>query len=163
MNLIVAVDKNWGIGCENKLLADIPEDMAFFREKTNGKVVVMGQKTFESLPNGALPKRNNFVLTLDKNFTAENITVCYSLDEFFEASKGFAGKDIFVIGGEQIYKLMLPYCKHCYITKMYAEFRADTFMTNLDEHPDWTVVSAEKMSTQSGIDIEFVTYMNSKN
>jgi len=68
-----------------------------------------------------------------------------------------------VIGGGQIHKLMLPYCKHCYITKMYAEFRADTFMTNLDEHPDWTVVSAEKMSTQSGIDIEFVTYMNSKN
>ena len=159
MNLIVAVDKNWGIGCDNELLADIPEDMAFFREKTLGKVVVMGQKTFESLPNGALPKRNNFVLTFDKEFTAENVTICYNLDEFFEFAKEYENDDIFVIGGEQIYRLMLPYCERCYITKMYAEFPADRFIPNLDEHPDWIVGSTQKMSTQSGIDIEFVEYV----
>ena len=158
MNLIVAVDKNWGIGCENKLLADIPEDMAFFREKTAGKIVVMGEKTFKSLPNGALPNRKNFVLTLDKNFSAENVTICYSLEEFFEVSKDFNSDDIYVIGGEQIYRLMLPHCDCCYITKMYAEFEADTFMENLDEHSDWAVESAKKISTQSGVDIEFVTY-----
>ena len=69
MNLIAAVDKNWAIGCKNKLLVSIPADMKFFRETTTGKVVVMGRKTLESFPNGqALKKRVNIVLTHDINF-----------------------------------------------------------------------------------------------
>ena len=71
MNLIAAVDKNWAIGCKNKLLVSIPADMKFFRETTTGKVVVMGRKTLESFPNGQpLKKRVNIVLTHDKNFKA---------------------------------------------------------------------------------------------
>ena len=162
MNLIVAVDRNWGIGCNNELLARIPEDMKHFREKTLGKTVVMGRKTFESLPNGALPDRENIVFTRNKEFSAENVEVFLCDAEssgqmFFYIPKN--SDDMFVIGGAEIYKFFLPYCKRAYVTKIDAEFPADRFMENLDEHPDWTVESAEKMSTQSGVDIEFVTYI----
>ena len=163
MNLIVAVDRNWGIGCGNKLLARIPEDMAFFRETTMNKTVVMGRKTFESLPNGALPNRTNIVLTRNKNFTAENVIVHTDLDSFFEWLKLYEvvkSDDIFVIGGEQIYKQALKYCNRAYITKIDAEFStADKFMGNLDLRDEWQVESVKKIPTQSGVDIEFVTYV----
>jgi dihydrofolate reductase len=120
---------------------------------TMGKAVVMGRKTFESLPNGALPNRRNIVLTRDKNFTADNVEIYHSLNDFsFDDSA-------FIIGGEQIYKQALPYCKRAYVTKIDAEFEADRFMENLDLHPEWQVESSKKISTQSGIDIEFVTYV----
>jgi len=162
MNLIVAVDRNWGIGCGNKLLAHIPEDMKYFREKTMGKTVVMGRKTFESLPNGALPNRRNIVLTRNPEYKAEGAEViCF---EAKGSSQGFFyvpenSDDMFIIGGEQIYKLFLPYCTRAYVTKIDAEFEADAFMVNLDKHEDWVVESAEKMSTQSGVNIEFIVYM----
>ena len=155
MNLIVAVDRNWGIGCDNKLLAHIPEDMKFFREMTTGKVVVMGRKTFESLPNGALPNRDNVVITRNDDFKADNVRV--QADLLVDNSD-----DVFIIGGEQIYRQALPYCKYAYVTKINAEFEADRYMENLDEHPDWTMESSKKISTQSGVDIEFVTYVNTK-
>lgn len=79
MNLIAAVDKNWAIGCKNKLLVSIPADMKFFRETTTGKVVVMGRKTLESFPNGQpLKKRVNIVLTHDKNFKAGDAIIVHS-------------------------------------------------------------------------------------
>jgi len=156
MNLIVAVDRNWGIGCDNKLLAHIPEDMAFFREMTMGKVVVMGRKTFESLPNGALANRENIVLTRDNKFAAENVEVFCDLAECFERCRG---ENVFIIGGAEIYRQALPYCARAYVTKIDSEFEADRFMENLDERSDWVVESERKMSTQSGIDIEFVVYV----
>ena len=80
MNLIAAVDKNWAIGCKNKLLVSIPADMKFFRETTTGKVVVMGRKTLESFPNGQpLKKRVNIVLTRDKNFKAGDAIIVHSM------------------------------------------------------------------------------------
>ncbi|MCL2837478.1 MAG: dihydrofolate reductase [Oscillospiraceae bacterium] len=154
MNLIVAVDKNWGIGCDNKLLAHIPEDMKFFRVMTTDKTVVMGRKTFDSLPNGALPNRNNIVLSRDENFKADNVRVHNSI--------GIGDDSVFVIGGESIYKQYLPLCTRAYVTKIDAEFEADRYMENLDKDPDWAVESSKKMSTQSGINIEFVTYVNTK-
>ena len=162
MNLIVAVDNNWGIGCDNKLLAHIPEDMAFFREMTMGKVVVMGRKTFESLPNGALPNRENIVLTRDEHFSAENVIVMGGGDiGYFDMVEWFYNNsdNTFVIGGESIYRQALPYCTRAYVTKIDRTFEADRHFPNLDEHNDWVVESSKKMSTASGIDIEFVTYV----
>ena len=160
MNLIFSADRNWGIGCDNDLLAHIPEDLKYFREKTTGKVVVMGERTLLSLPGSKpLPNRENFVLTFDENFKPEGVTVCFSKEEFLEIAKNYDGDDVFVIGGEQIYKLFLPHCKKAYVTKIDAEFPADRFMENLDELPEWSVESSRKMSTQSGVDIEFVTYV----
>ena len=171
MNLIVAVDKNWGIGCGGELLARIPEDMKYFREKTLGKTVVMGRKTFESLPNGALRDRENIVATRNKDFSAENTVTCCINNAITFNKQTFPkimvdnvaidvnDDDIFVIGGESIYRKTLPYCNRAYVTKIDAEFPADRFMENLDLLPEWVVENAEKMSTQSGIDIEFVVYI----
>ena len=82
MNIIVAVDKNWAIGFENKLLNSIPEDMKFFRETTTGKVVIMGRKTLESFPNGLpLKKRVNIVITRDKNFFVKDAVIVHSVED----------------------------------------------------------------------------------
>ena len=99
MNLIVAVDKNWAIGMDNKLLVSIPQDMKFFRETTKGKVVAMGRKTLESFPGGQpLKNRVNVVLTSDKKYNVKGTVVVHSIDEMVEELKKYNDEDIFVIG-----------------------------------------------------------------
>ena len=100
MNLIVAVDKNWGIGKNNKLLVSIPSDMKFFRNETNGKVVVMGRKTLESFPNGMpLKNRTNIVLTRDQNYQVKDTIVVHDIPELLEELKKYPDDQIYVIGG----------------------------------------------------------------
>ena len=107
ISLIVAVDKNWGIGNKGKLLASLPEDMKFFKETTTGNVVIMGRKTLDSFPGGrALANRDNIVITSDPEFSRENVIVTHSPKEALEAAKRLK-KDIYVIGGGQIYRDML--------------------------------------------------------
>ena len=104
MNLIVAADKNWGIGKDNKLLVSIPSDMKFFRQETMGKVVVMGRKTLESFPNGLpLKNRTNVVLTSDKNYQVKDAVIVHSIDEVLEELKKYDGDEIYVIGGGKVY------------------------------------------------------------
>ena len=103
MNLIVAVDKNWAIGKDNKLLVSIPDDMKFFRETTSGKVVVMGRKTLESFPNGKpLKNRVNIVLTRDESYQVKDAIVVHSKEELDKELAKYNSDDIFVIGGESI-------------------------------------------------------------
>ena len=95
MNLIVAADKNWGIGKDNKLLVSIPSDMKFFRQETMGKVVVMGRKTLESFPNGLpLKNRTNVVLTSDKNYQVKDAVIVHSIDEVLEELKKYDDDEI---------------------------------------------------------------------
>ena len=111
MNLIVAVDSNWAIGKENKLLVSIPQDMKFFRETTKGKVVAMGRKTLESFPGGQpLKNRVNVVLTTDKNYKVKDTVIVHSVEEMVEELKKYNSEDVYVIGGESIYRQLLPYC-----------------------------------------------------
>lgn len=101
MNLIVAVDKNWAIGCGNRLLVSIPADMKFFRETTMGKVVVMGRKTLESFPAGQpLKNRTNIVITKDKNYKVKDAVVVTSVEEALEELKKYGEEEIYVIGGK---------------------------------------------------------------
>ena len=110
MNLIVAADKNWGIGKDNKLLVSIPSDMKFFRQETMGKVVVMGRKTLESFPNGLpLKNRTNVVLTSDKNYQVKDAVIVHSIDEVLEELKKYDDDEIYVIGGGKVYEELLPY------------------------------------------------------
>ena len=103
MNLIVAADKNWGIGKDNKLLVSIPSDMKFFRQETMGKVVVMGRKTLESFPNGLpLKNRTNVVLTSDKNYQVKDAVIVHSIDEVLEELKKYDDDEIYVIGGGKV-------------------------------------------------------------
>jgi dihydrofolate reductase len=159
MNLIVAVDENWAIGCGNKLLVSIPQDMKFFRETTMGKVVVMGRKTLESFPGGQpLKKRTNIVITRDKDYEVKDAIVVHSVEEALEELKKYNEEEIYVIGGESIYRQMLPYCKLAHVTKIRHAYEADTYFPNLDEMADWEVTGVSDEQTYFNLEYEFVRY-----
>lgn len=159
MNLIVAVDKNWAIGNDNKLLVSIPQDMKFFRETTMGKVVVMGRKTLESFPGGQpLKKRTNIVLTRDKNYQVKDAIVVNTVDELLQELKKYDEDEIYVIGGESIYRQMLPYCNVAHVTKINHAYEADTYFPNLDEKDEWVVTGVSDEQTYFNLEYEFVRY-----
>ena len=160
MNLIVAVDKNWGIGFENKLLVSIPDDMKFFRETTTGKVVVMGRKTLESFPGGRpLKNRTNIVLTKNRNYKADGAIVVHTLEALREELKKYPSEEIYVIGGASIYAALLDDCDVAHVTKIDYAYRADTFFPNLDEKPEWKVVADSDEQTYFNLEYRFYKYM----
>ena len=159
MNLIVAVDKNWAIGCNNKLLTSIPADMKFFRETTTDKVVVMGRKTLESFPSGQpLKKRTNVVLSKDRNYKVKDAIVVHSLEELNEELAKYNAEDIFIIGGESIYRAMLPYCKRAYVTKIDYMYDADTYFPNLYEMQEWTLTGESEEQTYFDLEYTYTRY-----
>lgn len=163
MNLIVAVDEKWGIGRKGELLANIPGDLKYFKEKTIGRVVIMGRKTLESMPNKrGLAKRKNYVLSRNSEFFAERCETVHTEEELSEKLKGTDPDDIFVIGGDSIYRKFYKKCSKCYVTKMYADLKADRFMVNLDEDPDFDLVKESEMHVENGINYRFLVYENRK-
>lgn len=159
MNLIVAVDKNWAIGLKNKLLISIPADMKFFRDTTMGKVVVMGRKTLESFPGGQpLKRRTNIVLTRDKKYQVKDAVVVHTVEELLEELKRYDEEDIYVIGGESIYRQLLPYCKVAHVTKIDHAYEADTYFPNLDDMEDWEITGVSDEQTYFDLEYEFVRY-----
>ena len=154
MQAIVAADKNWGIGKKNRLLVSIPSDMKFFREKTTGKVVVMGRKTLESFPNGRpLKNRTNIVLTKNKDYAVKDAVIVHSEEELKEELRKYKEEEIFVIGGESVYRMLLPLCSAVYVTRIEQELEADTFFPNLDEKKEWKMT--EEGEEQTCFDLEF--------
>ncbi|MBD5556889.1 MAG: dihydrofolate reductase [Roseburia sp.] len=159
MNLIVAVDKNWAIGNKNQLLVRIPADQKFFRETTTGKIVVMGRKTLESFPNGLpLKNRTNIVLTSDSSYAVPGAVVVHSMDELHEELKKYPGEDIFVIGGETVYRQLLDECDTAHITKIDYAFEADTYFPNLDERDDWEITADSEEQTYFDLEYYFYKY-----
>lgn len=159
MNLIVNADKNWGIGRENQLLVHIPNDMKMFRQTTTGKVVVMGRKTLESFPNGMpLPKRANIVLTTDPEYDGRGAVVVHSKEELFEELKKYQSEDLFIIGGESIYRMMLPYCDTAYVTRLDYAYDADTYFPDLDELEEWEIVQESEEQTYFDLEYVFLKY-----
>ncbi|MGB4658336.1 MAG: dihydrofolate reductase [Mobilitalea sp.] len=163
MQLIVAVDKNWAIGYQNKLLVSIPADMRFFREETANKVLIMGKNTLESFPGGQpLINRVNIVIALEKDYKAKGTIVVYSIEEALEEAKKYKSEDIYVIGGASIYKQMLPYCDKAYITKIDFAYQADTYFPNLDEMEDWILSEESEEQTYYDLAYTFCTYHRQK-
>lgn len=161
MKLIVAVDKNWGIGKDGDLLTSIPDDMRFFRETTQRHVLVMGSKTLRSFKNcRPLPGRLNIVLTRSGASFAGAV-VCRSIEQALKLLKAFSSDDIMVIGGGLIYSQLLPYCSKAYITKMHFDGEADTFMPNLDESGSWKLSSESELKDFEGLTYSFTEYENS--
>lgn len=159
MNLIVAVDKNWAIGKKGNLLVSIPGDQKMFREETLGKVIVMGRKTLESLPGGQpLYGRTNVVLSRNPDFKQKGTEVFHSVEESLEYLKQFSSEDIFIIGGEQIYRQFLPYCDTAHVTWIDFQYEADVFFPNLDKNPDWEVTAESDEQTYFSICYEFRRY-----
>ena len=159
MNLIVAVDKNWAIGCGNKLLVSIPADMKFFRETTTGKAVVMGRKTLESFPNGQpLKNRENIVLTSDRSYQVSGAVVVHSVEAMLEELNKYDSDDIYVIGGESVYRQLLPYCSTAYVTKIDHAYAADTYFPNLDEQEEWKLTGVSEEQTYFDLEYVFLRY-----
>lgn len=158
MNLIVAVDINWAIGKDNKLLVSIPADMKFFRETTKGNIVVMGRKTLESFPQGQpLKQRVNIVITNNKDYKVKGAVVVHSVEEAVEECKKYEG-EVFVIGGESIYRAMLPYCDTAYVTRIDHAYEADTYFPNLDEDPEWEMTGDSEEQTYFDLEYFFAKY-----
>jgi len=158
MNAIVAVDKNWGIGRDKKLLVHLPGDLKYFKEHTLGKTIIMGRKTLESLPGGKpLQNRKNIVLTRNR-FLGADCTICYSKEELLSMVKNGETEEVFIIGGEKVYNEFLPYCDTCYVTKIDGNFDADKFFHNLDEDENFSVVNESGIFEENGTRYRFVEY-----
>ncbi len=160
MNLIVAVDQNWAIGNQNRLLVRIPQDQKFFRQKTTGNVVIMGRKTLESFPNGApLPNRVNIVITKRTDYEGKGAVVVHSVEEAAAEAEKYTGKEIYVIGGGTIYEQMLPYCKKALVTYVDHAYAADTyFPVRLSESPEWKLTEESEEQTYFDLEYYFRTY-----
>ncbi len=159
MNLIVAVDKNWGIGFRNKLLVSIPEDMKFFRSQTNGKVIVMGRKTLESFPNGLpLKNRTNIVLTKKTDYQVRGAVICHSVEESLEELKKYPAEDIYVIGGDSVYRQFLPYCNVAHITRVNHAYEADTYFPDIEKLPEWRLTGESEEKTYFDLEFTFCRY-----
>jgi len=138
MNLVVAVDKNWGIGYKGDLLVRIREDLNNFAALTTGKTVVLGSNTLATFPKGAVLKnRTNIVMSPNPDYRPEGAIVAHSIDELMEILKGFDTDSVWVIGGMSIYRQLLPFCRRAYVTVIEADFVKDAYFPNLDEMPEW--------------------------
>ena len=140
--IIVAVDESNAIGKEQQLLVHLPNDLKHFKTITLGRTVIMGQNTFESLPNGALPNRKNIVLSLSPDFVANGVTVCRSFDEALALCRN--EETVFIIGGASVYKEALKQADVLYLTRIHHTFSdADTFFPNIDP-AQWVVMEKEE-------------------
>ena len=163
MNLIVAVDSNWAIGKENKLLVSIPQDMKFFRETTNGKVVAMGRKTLESFPQGRpLANRVNIVISHNPDYQVKDAIVVHSIEELLEELKKYDEENIYIIGGESIYRQMLPYCDVAHVTKIDHAYEADAYFPDLDSDPEWEITADSDEQVYFDITYQFLKYERKK-
>ena len=161
MNIIVSVDKKWGIGNKGKLLVSIPKDMKLFREETIGKVIIMGHDTLLSLPGSQpLAGRENIVLSKDNNLKIKGATVLNSLDSCLEylRENNINDEDVFVIGGESVYRNFLPYCNVAHVTYIDYEYAADRHFLNLDMDKEWNLVLETEEETYFDIPYTFRMY-----
>lgn len=157
MNLIVAVDNNWGIGKDGTMPWHISADLKYFKEKTLGGRVIMGRKTLLSFPNQKpLPSRENIVISSNKDYVVDGAKVINSLSAVSE----FADEKTFVIGGGSVYASLLPYCKYAYVTKIDGSFDCDTYFPNLDDMENWKMVDEGEELLENGIAFRFTVYEN---
>ena len=137
----------------------IPSDMKFFRQTTTGKVVVMGRKTLESFPNGQpLKNRVNIVLTSDKNYKVKDAIVVHDLDELHKELEQYNSEDVYVIGGESIYRQLLDECDVAHITKIDYAYDADAYFPNLDEKEEWQITEDSDEQTYFDLEYYFLKY-----
>ena len=157
---IVHADKEWGIGRNGDMMFSLPKDMKFFRETTTGHTVVMGGKTLRSFPNGK-PLKNRVNIVISRGQVRDDCIIVPTMSAFMEEIKSRQNEgDIYVIGGGEIYRELLPYCHGAYVTKVDAVGGAEVFFPNLDEHPDFVCVDEGEPIDDNGYTIRFTTYKN---
>ena len=161
MKAIVAVDKNWAIGRNGALLTRIPADMKRFRALTIGRTVVLGRKTLATFPQGRpLEMRENIVFSRNPAFTVKDAQVVHDEQELlrFLEKSGTSPDDVFVIGGEQIYRLLLPHCDECLVTFIDRTYDADAFFPDLDADDAWEMTEESEEQTCFDVIYTFRTY-----
>lgn len=159
LSIIVAVAENNVIGKDNKLIWHLPEDLKRFKELTTGHTIIMGRKTFESLGR-VLPNRKHVILCNDMEMNVENENVeilkdISMLDKYIESEE-----ENFVIGGATIYKLLMPYAKKLYLTKIHEEFEGDVYFPVINEE-EWKEVERKQgiKDEKNTYDYEYITYI----
>ena len=159
ISAIVAVDENWGIGYNGDLLEHIPEDLKYFKQLTSGNTIVMGRKTWDSLPKKPLPNRFNIVITSQERHF-EEMTAFIPFSEAVSRLKHSPKEDdLFIIGGGQIYKELLPYCDRVYVTKIFKNHnQVDTYFPNLDESEEWTPAACTDIRQYKDLTYQFWQY-----
>lgn len=158
ISAIVAVDNNWGIGFNGNLLEHIPEDLKYFKELTSGHCVMMGRKTWDSLPKKPLPNRKNYIISNSQPAILGNDIIRFQMDDAI-TFLNYAWEDVFIIGGGAIYKELLPYCDRVYVTKIFKDHdQVDTYFPNLDESNEWAPAMQSALHTHKDLTYQFWEY-----
>ena len=161
MDCIVNVTQAWGIGLGGQLLVSIPADLKRFRGLTLGKTVVLGRKTLATFPGGRpLKGRRNLVLTRDRHFAAAGAEAVHSERELLGALRAIPADEICVIGGESVYRLLLPYCQRVLLTRTFGDYAADRFFPNLDADANWDLTEDGPLQQDGGVRFQYCTYRN---
>ena len=159
MNAIVAVDNNWAIGCKNSLLVRIPADHKNFRQETTGKVVVLGRKTLETFPQGMpLPNRINIILSTNPDYQVKGAVVVHSREELDAELAKYPTEDVYVIGGESVYRMMPAECDVVHVTKIDHDYEADAYFPNLDQDSAWEITAESEEQTYFDLPYYFLKY-----
>ncbi len=161
LTIIVALAQNNAIGCENRLLWYIPDDLKRFKKITKGHTIVMGMSTYESLPTKPLPDRKNIVMTR-KEIEIDGCLVANSVDDAFKLLDG--NKENFIIGGAQIYEAFLPFTNKLLLTIVHKDFEADTFFPPINFN-EWIEAEREDFFDDGklGFDYSYITYLRKEN
>lgn len=157
---IACVDSNFGIGYNNKLLFNIKDDLKYFKSLTTDSIVIMGRKTWDSLPKKPLPNRVNIVITHNPlEDTGATYVTLNGIKNYLDAHASKTSNNIFIIGGESIYKELLPYCERVYLTKVCERAEdVDTYFPNIDTDTKWTLDSYTPIKEENGILYSFNIY-----
>ncbi|MCI5840040.1 MAG: dihydrofolate reductase [Peptoniphilaceae bacterium] len=157
MKTILAVDKNFAIGYEGNLLFHIKKDFKHFKELTTGNVVILGKNSLKSMGNKPLKNRENIILTRDKNFKLDNALIFHSKKDVLNYVKNVK-KDVFVIGGAKTVELFLDEINEAYITKVFEEKKADTYLFNFEKDKNRKIKEQSEIFEEDDIKFQFVTY-----
>ncbi len=163
VSIIVAVSKNNVIGKNNNLIWHMPNDMKFFKNKTTGHHVIMGRKNLESIPHKfrPLPKRENIIVSRNKNYSANGCVVVSSIEEGIKIAKKNNEKEVFIIGGGEIYKLALKLdlVNKIYLTRIYENFEGDTYFPKINNK--WKEIFRKKCKKDNlhNYNYDFITFI----
>jgi dihydrofolate reductase len=160
ISAIVAVDQNWGIGYKGELLEYLPPDLEYFKELTTNHIVVMGRKTWDSLPKKPLKDRLNIVISSQPKEVLGDLSIRISMEEAkIRLALSSADEKWFIIGGGTIYKELLPICDRVYVTKILKDHEnVDTYFPDLDKSSEWEIDTCTDLRTSDNINYAFLTY-----
>ena len=159
ISAIVAVDKDWGIGFEGQLLEHLPPDMKYFKELTTNHTIMMGKKTWNSLPSRPLPNRVNIVITHTDHQDSEMTSFMSMENAISRIQNWYDDEELFIIGGGEIYKQLLPYCDQVYVTLIEKSHdNVDTYFPNLNKSPEWEIDTCTELRDYNKIPYAFLTY-----